>query len=416
MDRWNLPLRQPVSSSKKPISGKERSLILAILLITLVARLYYVYTSPQLQLSHDEIGYHEMTLQFLDKGFLGYYSDKPSAFVTPGYPIFLAVLYFVAQAVNIDPLTMVRTTQAIISVGSVFLVYIIARKSGGIPAGLLAAILSAVYLPAFMANNRILTEVLYVFLLLGYIYAVINAFEKNRLRWHALSGVMMGLAVLVRPSVAPFIVVPYIFIWFCQRRSWVSERNHRLIAGFLLALISFSLIMTPWWIRNLMVFDKFIVFATQSGNPLLRGTDPYDPYDKIGPSIIENIPESDMTRVAVERIKQGFKNEPVLWLKWFTAGKLSYMWSKPWGYFSGWPVAMHFWAFIILGWPATFINIFDSKMRWPALLIIFTTVLHLAFIPITRYMYPLTPLMAIMTAALIVKIAGKILDTDYLSS
>ncbi len=416
MNRWNLPLRQPVSVTGTKISGKERMLILVILLITLAVRLYYVYTSPELQLSHDEIGYHEMTLQFLDKGFLGYYSDKPSAFVTPGYPLFLAAIYLAAEVINTDPLTAVRTIQAIISVGSVFLVYLIARKSGGIPAGSLAAIIAAVYLPAFMANNRILTEVLYVFLLMGYIYTVINAFEKNSLRWHALSGALMALAVLVRPSVAPFMVVPYIITWFCQYRSRVSMGGHRVIIGFLITLISFSVIMTPWWVRNFMVFDKFIVFATQSGNPLLRGTDPYDPYDREGPSIIENIPESDMTRVAVERITQGFKNEPGLWLQWFTVGKLSYMWLKPWGYFSGWAVTMHFWLFVVLGWPATLVNIFDRKMRWPALLIMFTTVLHLVFIPITRYMYPMTPLMAIMTATLIVKIAGKILDTDYLSS
>ncbi len=409
MNKWNLPLRQPVSGTGKRMTGKERSLILAILLITLAARLYYVYTSPELQLSHDEIGYHEMTLQFLDKGFLGYYSDRPSAFVTPGYPLFLAAVYLAAQAVNSDPLTMVRTIQVIISVGSVFLVYLIARKSGGIPAGALAAILAAVYLPSFMANNRILTEVIYVFLLLGYVYALITAFEKDSLKWHALSGTVMGLAVLVRPSLAPFIVVPYIITWF-------RRHDYRVAVALIITLVSFSVIMAPWWVRNYLVLDKCIIFATQSGNPLLRGTDPYDPYDREGPSIIENVPESEMTRVAVERIKQGFQNEPGLWLKWFTVGKLSYLWSRPWGYFSGWSVYMHFWVFIVIGWPATLVNIFDTKMRWPALLILFTTALHLAFIPITRYMYPMTPLMAVMTAAAIVKFAGKILDTGYLNS
>lgn len=34
-----------------------------------------------------------MARQFLDKGFLGYMSSRPNAYITPGYPLFLALIY-----------------------------------------------------------------------------------------------------------------------------------------------------------------------------------------------------------------------------------------------------------------------------------------------------------------------------------
>ncbi len=387
----------------------EKILLLLILLITLATRLYYIYTSPALTLTHDEVGYHRMSLQFLEKGILGYYSDKPRAFVTPGYPLFLAAAYYIGGLLHVEPMAAARTFQVVVSVFSVLLVYLMARKSGGPPAGVLAAILAAIYLPSFMANNRILTEVLYAFLLLAYIYSLTVLFSKNGLRWHALSGALLALAVLVRPVVAPFLVVPYVVKFF-------FHRDRQILAGLLVAVIAFCIVMTPWWVRNYLVFEKFIIFSTESGNPFLRGTDPYDIYDQKGPSIIKNVPDSEMTRVGLQRIKEGLKTDPGLWIKWFTAGKFSFLWLKPWGVYAGWANSLHLWVFVILGWLGILWNLlFDERMRWPALLVVFCTLVQLTFIPITRYIYPLTPIMAVMASTLIVKIGQKALDTVCLN-
>ncbi|MCL4440719.1 MAG: glycosyltransferase family 39 protein [Firmicutes bacterium] len=397
------------STESRGMSKSEKILLAVILLTTLAVRLYYVYTtSLPLKLTHDEVGYHKMTLQFLDRHIMGYYSDKPRAFVTPGYPLFLAGAYYIGRLLNTGPLITARVFQVMISVGSVFLVYNIASKSGGPKVGIFAAMLSAIYLPSFMANNRILTEVLYTFLQLGYIYSVIIVFEKPGLWRHALSGGLLGLAVLVRPSMAPFLVIPYIV-------HLVLKRDTRILAGLLAAITAFCLVMTPWWVRNYLVFDKFIMFATQTGNPLLRGTDPYDIYDRIGPSIVKNVPDSQMTRVAVQRIMEGLKTDPWLTDKWYTVGKLSFLWLRPWGVTAPWARMLHLWMFVVVGWLGTFVNIFDRHMRWPALWVVFAAVTQLVFIPIERYTYPLTPIMAIMAATLLGKIVDKALDSAYLN-
>jgi hypothetical protein len=119
-------------------------------------------------------------------------------------------------------------------------------------------------------------------------------------------------------------VVPYIIDYW-------QRRDVEVFKGLIVAGLAFSLVMMPWWVRNYVVLNKVVVFATQSGNPFLRGTDPYDPYDKIGPSIMAGVPESAMQRVGVERIRQGLQTDPGRWIKWFTVGKFEFLWVKPWG-------------------------------------------------------------------------------------
>ena len=393
------------STWPKLITRYEKIILVLILLITLTARLHFIFTSPKLVLTHDEIGYHVMTLRFITNGYMGYYSLGSNAFVTPGYPAFLIGVYYMARLIHADPLTTTRIFQVIISIGSLYLVYHIARKGAGQAAGILAAVLVAIYPSSFMANNRILTEVLYIFLLLAYIYSVIIAFTKNTLGWHALSGAVLALSVLVRPAGAPFMVVPYI-IYF------IKHRDFKVFQNFIIAVIAFCLVMAPWWVRNYLVFDKFIMFATQTGDPLLRGTKPYDVYDKIGPSIIANTQQSERAALAVKRIKEGFRTQPLLWFKWFTVGKFSYLWFKPWGVDTTWAKFLHLWVFVILGWVGTVLNLRDRILRWPALVVLFFAALQMAFIPIERYIYPLTPIMAIMAATLIVKTMQNRLDFD----
>jgi len=303
-----------------------------------------------------------------------------------------------------DPLMLVRIVQVLISIGSIYLVYLIARQSGSTAAAFLAVILAAVYPPSFMASGRILTEVIYVFLLLGYIYSLIMAFSRHSPGWHGLSGAFLAMTVLVRPAILPFLPVPYII-------TAIQRRNIRYFRGFWTAAVIFCIVMTPWWVRNYLVFDKLIITATQSGDPFLRGTDPYDVYDKFGPSIIQDVPQEQKTRVALDRIRQGFKTDPWLWVKWFTVGKFSFLWLKPWGVYNWFSKYLHLWVYVIPGWAGVGYSLFNEKMRWPAIIVLFFAGLHLAFIPIQRYMYPLMPVMAVMAAALIVKIVEKALDT-----
>ena len=392
----------------RQLSGIQWLGLVFILVLALSSRLWWVAEMSPRTLTHDEIGYNAMTEQFLDKGFLGYYSSEPNAFVTPGYPLFLATVYKSVDLMagkDVDPLPVVRIIQTIISVATVFLVFAIGLRLGSVQLAFLAAVFVAIYPPNFSANTRILTEVIYTFSLMAYIYSVMALFDYRSPFRHGQTGVLLALVVLVRPAVAPLLIIPYL-LDFWRHRDW------GFLSGVVVAGLCFSMVMLPWWVRNYVVMNQVVVFATQSGNPFLRGTDPYDPYDKIGPSIIEMVPPEDQMQVGIERVKKGLQNEPGLWIEWFTVGKFTYLWGEPWGLAKGWLKGIHVVLVVILGWLGVIRALFSPRLRWLAVIPVFMTALQMVFIPITRYMYPLTPIMLILAAVLVLELAGRYRSGD----
>ncbi len=393
------------SGFKKNSRAGERVLLFLIFTLALFLRLHFLIVSGPRTLTHDEIGYHVTTVQLLEKGVLGYnyehpaaFTNEPNAFVTPGYPLFLALVYLVAGLVSpgASPLPVVRVVQALLSLGVVWFVFRLGHRVGGRAGGLFAAGCAAVYPPFIWANRRILTEPIFTLFLTGYVYLVQlileQAPERSSWRWHGAAGLVLGLTVLIRPAVAPLLVVPYL-IYFLNSRRFPAR-------FFLAALCSFILVMLPWGIRNYVNFHAFIPFATQTGNPFLRGTDPYDPYDHHGPSIIENVPPEKQFQVGLQRILHGLKTEPRLWIAWFTVGKLSWLWLRPWGglpYLGGLANVLH--RLLLFGGLSGIIAAwFCPRLRWPAAVVVVMTVLQLAFIPLNRYMFPLTPLLIVLAA------------------
>ena len=197
--------------------------------------------------------------------------------------------------------------------------------------------------------------------------------------------------VLVRPTVALLGVVLYA-LDLAENRDW------RFALNSLIALLAFCLVMSPWWIRNRVVLGETVLLATQTGNPFLRGTDPWDPYDKIGPSILEGVAEEDMQRVGVERVKAGLRDDPATYVTWYTVGKWWYLWRMPWYEATLFSKVLH-WVFVVgLGWVGAIAGLFDRRVRLLALTVVVMTVAQLAFIPITRYMYPLTAVAMVLAA------------------
>lgn len=371
-------------------------LSLLILGLALGLRIHFLYSIPPNPPSPDEIGYRAMAEQFLDRGILGYKSDKPNAFVTPGYPLFLAGLYALARPLGLPPDMLVRTIQVLLSTATVWLVFLLGRQLGGLPAGYLGGVLAAVYPPFLYANARILTESLFTFVFTGYAYMALISL-KHRKPWpHALTGAMLALATLVRPAAAPILVVPYLLLW-------VRHRKKRIWLFFLAALAGFSLVMLPWWIRNYLVLHKIVFLATQTGNPFLRGAIPFDPYGHTQPGLIENTPQEEQLKAALQKIREGLKTNPGLWISWYTTGKLEYLWSRPWGsapYLQWLSLPLHRLVTILAALGAL-ISIWRVHLRWPATIYLYFTLVQLAFIPLARYMFPILPVVIALAGAVL---------------
>ena len=370
---------------------KEIIPIAAILIFALLLRLYYLFNTPQPELIYDAHHYDVMAKQFLEKGFLGYASSKPNAYTTPGYPLFLALLYKIFGYSGGSPLTQVRVIQILLSVMTIAVLYLLAKDTANKRVGLITAFFCSVYLVFIWVPTLILTETLYTFLFILYLYMQFKAMRHRTHMLHFITGIVLAAAVLVRPAIAPLIILPYLYYY-------IETRDSRHIKGFISNLSGFVLLMLPWWIRNAVTLKKLVLFATQE-DPLLKGTYPYE----MG---IEEAPYTNQGQEAIRRIIEGFTTQPLLYLKWYTLGKFDFLYFKIYYYVDEkvtllrWTLPFHY--FIVwFGWVGVLLSAIRKEIRLISLYIVFITLIQLVFVATSRYAYPVMYLLALLAGYII---------------
>jgi 4-amino-4-deoxy-L-arabinose transferase-like glycosyltransferase len=381
------------------LTRRQALALLGVLGVALVARVWWLVTHVPGNLggTHDELGYATMARQFIARGVFGYYSTSPNAYTTPGYPLFVTGVFKLADVFGASPaaeLATLRVAQMLLGVLVVWFAFELGRRLFDARVGLLAAAVAAIYPSSLTAQGRILTEALFTALLLGCLLVAVVVRQRRSWQWHVLLGTLLAVLVLVRPTAALLGVVFYA-IDLAETRDW------RFAMSSLVALLAFCLVMSPWWVRNRIVLHETVVLSSEGGDPFLRGTDPWDTYDLIGPSIVAGVAPGDMARVGLARLKAGLREHPAEYIEWYTVGKWWYMWGTPW--YQTWGSEIVHWSFVLLlGWIGVIAGLFDRRARLLAWTVLVTTLVQLAFIPLTRYMYPLAPVTMVLAAWILV--------------
>lgn len=195
----------------------------------------------------------------------------------PAYPFFLAVIGAGAQDYDSVP-ARVKIAQSIVGALGVWVIGLLARRAAGPAAGVAAAAIASIYPPLVWICAYVLSEALYSTMALGTVLLLDLALDRaecssNR-SWARrggllaiAAGVVAGAAILVRPAMLVFL--PLTALWFVRRR------RVALAAALLAAAL---LIVAPWTIRNLRVYDRFVLVASEGGvtfwtgnHPLARG-------------------------------------------------------------------------------------------------------------------------------------------------
>jgi len=188
------------------------------------------------------------------KGFsLG---NKPTAVAAPIYPAFLSVIYFVFGYSR----TTVRVFLSVIDAGNCLLVYAIAKNFFGSRVPILAATTLAFH-PSFIALVFTGTsESLFVFLHTLFIYVLCLAFHRQKVRSFLVSGILLGVATLCRavPLLLPMFILPAFFV--------SDHKNYsRSFFRFTIFILAFAFVLSPWIIRNYLVFDRFVPVQSWGG-------------------------------------------------------------------------------------------------------------------------------------------------------
>lgn len=240
--------------------------------IALVLRLAYVATLPPTNVvtfEADPITYDQIASNIVaGKGFSGasfYYppgTDVPTSFWDPLYPYFLAAVYWSFG----HSIPAVRVVQAIIGAVSVAMAWHVGRRLAGPAVGLLTAAILAGYPFLLYYTGQLLTETLFIGLILATVAAGIEAMRTGRLAWFLGLGLAGGLAAMGRAEAFAFTLayVPWC-AWFAPRRdgrTWAIA----LAVGWLAA----GATLAPWTIRNSVQFGRPIITTTKLGYNLYK--------------------------------------------------------------------------------------------------------------------------------------------------
>lgn len=241
-------------------SAWGRTLLVAVVLAA-VLRVGWIAVCPNEPIS-DQVIYHVSATRLADG--LGYVDDdgRPANYWPVGYAALLAVPYrlFGAEPASGFFLNLVLGLSIVPGL------FLLGRDLFGRPAGLVAALIGAVY-PTFIVQTTVLgSEAAYLPGLVWCAWLFVRALRAPWAPAFAIgAGVLWGALVLVRP---PAIVLPAALLvaaWAVR-----AGRRQTAVAAVLVVLAGVA-VMAPWTLRNARVMGAATPLSQNGGANLWMG-------------------------------------------------------------------------------------------------------------------------------------------------
>ncbi len=208
-----------------------------------------------------------------------YLLARPTAYRPPAYPYSLAVPELIARWLGASGLSLARGFQVLLGLIDVALVGLLGGMLWGRRIGLVALGLAAVYIPLILVSGTLISEPLYVALMLGSICAALRARRDGNWSMLVLAGVLAGLCALTRSNGVVVVVGVAALVASIDGH----HRPYRL-RRTLLVLACGVLTIAPWTIRNAVVLGEFVPISTEAGGTLVGTYNPASRADRAEPA------------------------------------------------------------------------------------------------------------------------------------
>jgi 4-amino-4-deoxy-L-arabinose transferase-like glycosyltransferase len=282
-----------------------------VMLLALVLRvgmaLYLGNVVSGLSGAQDEVSYSMLGqrlveghgLTFPTGWYPWYYPDAQQSYYSVSMSLFLAAIYFVF---GYQPLV-ARLIMALISMVVVWEVVLLARCMFGEKVAIVSGLIAAGYAYLIFYGATLLTETPFIALLLATLLMVYRVKEHPTARGWMLLGAFAALMVLFR--MASLFLVPFLLLW-------IVIKQPRQVWRALIPIAIIGLAISPFTIRNYILWNRFLLLEAQFGHVFWNGNHP-DAHGNFHPWIIFKIPRGvlasrndvDMTS---QLLKMGIEN------------------------------------------------------------------------------------------------------------
>ncbi|MFB3895972.1 MAG: ArnT family glycosyltransferase [bacterium] len=202
---------------------------------------------------------------------------QPTAGQPPLFPLLLAGLYYLFGETSLAYLILMLI-QSILSVWLCYLVYQIGKLVFDEKIGLTAMLFTAIY-PIFIiysgrATNTMISVVTVIWFIYLFLRFMLLSKESPKISSLILVGISGGIAMLAESIMISFILICFIIHGFILFRNPQSAiRNGRLRSILIVVLVA-AAIVSPWTIRNYLVFHRLVLVRTMFGMNLWQGNNP----------------------------------------------------------------------------------------------------------------------------------------------
>ena len=406
-------------------SSSRWVLLAGLFLLALAPRLALALRLPSDDTVFVDRPYLELARNFSQgKGFWasgpydGLELGRVYAYRPPLFPFLWGLVYSVTHGAY-GP---VRAAHAVISAFSCLVAYAIGRELfRDRRVAVLGAVAVALYPPLIWHSVHLMTEPLFIFFMTVAAWLLLRSRRESGYGSAVAAGIAAGLGTLTRSVLAGFVPVAGVWLWLAR------GRGPRALAAMAIFWAATGAVITPWVVRNAVIFGRFVPSTTDFGHGFYvannakslddpRGFHAPDSWAFIRKTPAEVPGELEVRRRLTAITLRFIRDNP--------AGYAKLVLSRLWTFWRPWPhaafvsrshVAIYGLSFV----PAFLLMVPGLIWAWRRgpnrsghalvlLLVLFMTGIHAMVLAMLRYRVPMMPILLMYSAFTVVALWDKL--------
>ncbi|MGH9387894.1 MAG: ArnT family glycosyltransferase [Vicinamibacterales bacterium] len=249
-------------------------LFLAALVLGLILRAAIFWQTDTLGTPiSDERDYSQLASHILKGDGFVWEPGRPTSIRPPLYPALVAGVWAIAGTGNLQA---VRFVQILLAALTTAIILQVGRQTFEIAVGRGAAAVFWLYPSLIFFNFTILTETLFTFLLVTFVWLTVTLVQTPRASIALLSGLALGLAALTRSILWPLPIILCPLLAMLVRG---PVRTKLMLPA--LVLVGYVVTVTPWAVRNTRLQGVVTIVDTMGGLNLRMGNYEHTPDDRM---------------------------------------------------------------------------------------------------------------------------------------